>query len=623
MTKLGAHERQAEPGVIDFGLYLPGITAAGFKIVVRIINEADQFLQAISPFDFDLTPTADPDFPNGDYWTTTVNTHNVPPGHTAVVGSHWMDGRRYVYRFVVTTLAGEVIDFVIDPYCRENGVGDLSAISIGFKDHPWSANEATWRTPQLQEVIFYELMINEFGSDIEGVIKQLDYLQDLGVGCIEVMPVNNVKNAVNWGYDPIGYFGVDERFGNRSQFQNLVDEAHKRGIAVILDVVYGHTTPEFTFPYLYSKITGVSNPFNGAIVRDNFGPAPDFSLAFAQNYFFTVSHYLLDTLHLDGFRYDNATGFSALHDDPGPFGMLAEAVYKQVLAEQATPATPTAPNFWTRFVDANGQVNLIQCPEYLDNPPHVLNSTFANCTWQDGTLGGATDCALGKPGAMAALGLQLSLVNYPDTGTINGVTIKKTALQYIENHDHLRFICQFGIVPDDNVLLQEGNRDNWFKVQPYLIGLLMSKGVPFLFEGQEFCENYFVPNGGNGRQLVFRPVRFSYFYDNNGRSLVNKVRRLMKIRNEGLQFKQGDHNFINVGFYNDNGLLVFTRSLGNTFSLVALNFTDSDKPTTIQLPRSGDYHEEIDGINNLLGVSANTPISVTIPSHYGQIWTIN
>jgi maltooligosyltrehalose trehalohydrolase len=623
MDKLGARERKAQPGVIDFGLFLPGITAPEFKIAVRIINEADQFLQSIPAVDFPLAPTADPDFPHGDYWTATVDTTVVPRGRRLVPGTHWAKGERYVFRFVVTTPMGEVIDFIIDPYCRESGVGDLSAISIGYEDHTWSTNEAEWKTPQIQDMIFYELMINEFGGSIEGTIKQLDYLKDLGVGCIEVMPVNNVKNAVNWGYDPIGYFGVDERFGNRRQFQGFVDEAHKRGMAVILDVVYGHTTPEFTFPYLYSRLNTVANPFNGGPMRDNFGPAPDFSLAFTRNYFFTVNHHLLDTLHLDGFRYDNATGFSPHHDDPVPFGALAEATYQLVLAEQATAAPPAPPNYWSRFVDATGHVNLIQCPEYLDNPPNVLRNTFANCTWQDGTLSAATDCALGKPGAIAELGLQLGLFNYPVSATLDGVTIAKTALQYIENHDHLRFLCRFGIVPDDNVLLQEGNRDHWYKVQPYLIGLLMSKGAPFLFEGQEFGENYFVPEGGNGRQLVFRPVRFSYFYDTDGRSLVNKVRRLMKIRNSGEQFKRGEHSFINVDFYNNDGLLVFTRSLGTTFTLVALNFTDFPRPTTIELPMAGSYREEIDGVNNLTAVSPNTPIPVTIPSNYGQAWTID
>jgi 1,4-alpha-glucan branching enzyme len=95
----------------------------------------------------------------------------------------------------------------------------------------------------------YELMINEFGGDIGRTIALMDYLADLGINCIEVMPVSNVANAVDWGFLPIGFFGVDERFGKRKDFQIFIDSAHERNIAVILDSVYGHTSDSFILVY--------------------------------------------------------------------------------------------------------------------------------------------------------------------------------------------------------------------------------------------------------------------------------------------------------------------------------------------------------------------------------------
>src|SRR5207249_10433359 len=67
------------------------------------------------------------------------------------------------------------------------------------------------------------------------------------VNAIEVMPLSNVAASVDWGYLPIGYFGVDERFGKRSAFQQMVDIAHQHGIAVVVDVVYGHTGVDFAY----------------------------------------------------------------------------------------------------------------------------------------------------------------------------------------------------------------------------------------------------------------------------------------------------------------------------------------------------------------------------------------
>jgi len=195
--------------------------------------------------------------------------------------------------------------------------------------------------------------------------------------------------------------------------------------------------------------------------------------------------------------------------------------------------------------------------------------------------------------------------------------------EYVENHDHSRFICEFGIAnPRDDQLLWNGNRDRWAKLQPYLIGLLAARGVPMLWEGQEICQSYFVPNDGGGRPYIFRPVDWAKFYDPAGRSLVGLVRKLIAIRNAGPQFRSDNYTFYDTPYYNNMGLLVFSRSFGAKFSLIALNFTDFEIPTTITLPAPGSYTEQIDGKQNLLGVAAGSPVQVTIPSNYGQIWTI-
>jgi len=219
MSILGAHE--SSTGVVDFGLYLPNLTLGSkVTVVLRIIHEADQFIQAIKPLDFTLANTPNPAFPKGDYWTVRVDTKATPPAPLPA-SSKWGQAGTYLYRYVATPANGAPIDFIIDPYAREYGVGDISAVTVGFKDHAWSPKEATWKTPNLKDMVLYELMINEFGSDLQKAVPLLDYLKDLGINGIEVMPVNNVKNTINWGYDTIGYFGVDERFGNRATEASL------------------------------------------------------------------------------------------------------------------------------------------------------------------------------------------------------------------------------------------------------------------------------------------------------------------------------------------------------------------------------------------------------------------
>ena len=157
-----------------------------------------------------------------------------------------------------------------DPFAREFGVGKLSAVTIGYEPHEWSSAEAAWKVPALADLVIYELMISEFGGDIDRTIAHLDYLADLGVNCIEVMPVSNVAATVDWGFLPIGYFGVDERFGKRRDLQRLIDAAHQRQIAVILDAVYGHTSDNFPYSYLYRQLGISEKPLHGVLCQGLF-----------------------------------------------------------------------------------------------------------------------------------------------------------------------------------------------------------------------------------------------------------------------------------------------------------------------------------------------------------------
>ncbi len=105
----------------------------------------------------------------------------------------------------------------------------------------------------------------------------------------------------------------------------------------------------------------------------------------------------------------------------------------------------------------------------------ILEQTYRNRTWQNETLGAAKRVAEGHHGDLASLGLRLGLFGYPDLASANGDTLPKSALQYIENHDHQRLVCHFGLVQRGDELLGEGGRERWYKVQPCLIGLLAAR----------------------------------------------------------------------------------------------------------------------------------------------------
>ena len=614
MNLLGAIEQN---GTETFGVWLPWVTAGdGNQVTVKIIHERDQFLQSVAAREFPLSFSDRA--PYGAFWSVTVPIAGAP-----IPGTSWGRPGTYLYRYCVRNPKVGLLDWILDPVSREFGEGKQSAFTLGYQPYAWSAGEAAWRTPAIEDLVMYELDIAEFGGDLRRAAARLPYLRDLGVNAIEVMPLSNVGGVVDWGYLPIRYFGVDERFGNRADFQAFVDAAHQSGIAVVVDMVYGHTGVDFPYYDLYTRLRFQENPFMGPFAKDyfsRFGKSTDFGRALTRDYFYSVTHHWLDVYHVDGIRYDCVPNFW-----DGPTGVgYASCVYDAYqLAKQQVAA---GAHYWTRFDGGASDIRLISCAEQLEDPGGILNTTYSNSTWQNSTFDSAKAVARGDRGRIADWGLQLGPAYCPESVTINGDRIKKRVLQYIENHDHERFVCNFGLVNPDEAqspLFQQGDRTRWFKVQPYLIATLLARGIPMLREGQELGENYFLPEFGDGRVSLLRPVRWDYFYDEVGRSAVALVRSLLRVRNAGAQFRRGDFFFFNHWErYASKGVLAYARWTPQAYSLVAVNTSDSDQWIPFWFPIAGTYREELHGGNlDLLNVPALVETWLQIRSNYGRVWT--
>ena len=615
---LGAKENKAKEQV-HFGIIFPEITqSSGYKVYVKVINEIDQFTEGKDPEIFELQN--DNSVYDG-YWSADIKIQDFKSSS---------DSDKYIYWYKVTKEdENKSVNFVIDPFAREFGTGKSSAFTLNYEEHLWSANEKVWKTPALNDLIVYELSLNEFAGGIEGTIKKLDYLQSLGINCIEVMPVSNVEDNIEWGYLPIGYFGIDERFGRRSDFLKLIDEAHKRGIAVIVDVVYGHTNYNFAYCRMYNELGFSQSPLNGSFANDYFSnewTSTDYNKEFTRKFFDTVNYNWLKTFHIDGFRYDCVPNF---YDGCAGAG-YSNLVYKTF--QFVKSMENSSEDYWQRFFN-NGEINLVQCAEQLECPKEIVGQTYSNCTWQDTTYGKAK-CVVHSNNEIERYAIEgLGLDGYPmevphfyqdEDGNNIQYNMKKSVFQYLENHDHRRFICEYGLVNTESGLFTEGNRNSWYKIQPFMISLMTSKGIPMLWEGQELCENYTLPESGSARVKMFRDVRWDYFYDNAGQGLVNLVRSLTKIRSENSEFRNGEFYFYNNWErYQSKGVLLIGRWNNERFSLTAMNFSDWDQWVPFWFPVSGNYTEELHQEDNLQNVQAYQEYWIKVPSNYGRIWSVN
>src|ERR1700677_3004535 len=115
----------------------------------------------------------------------------------------------------------------------------VDSAAFSWTDHHWEGLP-------LHELIFYEIHVGAFSPEgtFEGVRSRLSHLRELGVTALELMPVADFPGARNWGYDGASLFAPAHLYGRPDHFRRLVDEAHQKGMAVFLDVVYNHLGPD-------------------------------------------------------------------------------------------------------------------------------------------------------------------------------------------------------------------------------------------------------------------------------------------------------------------------------------------------------------------------------------------
>jgi Alpha amylase, catalytic domain len=311
---------------VRFGIYLPNITFdQGYRLKVRVIHELDQFIRGIEPQDFWMSWQGGSQL---DRWYAQVPIAPGPAGNFGQPG-------RYLYRYQLLRGNDPVTFWFADPFGRAAGLGTLSAFAIDPAAQPFQWNDAGFQVPEVDDMVVYELNVREFNRDFQGVVTQLDYLWNLGVNTLELMPVTNVREDVEWGYTPLGYFAPDERLGGVQGMKQLVNACHQRGIAVILDAVYAHAHPEYAYNLVYES-TGEPNPMMGQFAGEFFSrPGMDYRKQFTADYFYQVNQYWLGEYRVDGFRYDYVPG---MYD--GPMGPgYADLVYRTYSPRPGSPAS--------------------------------------------------------------------------------------------------------------------------------------------------------------------------------------------------------------------------------------------------------------------------------------------
>ncbi len=210
----------------------------------------------------------------------------------------------------------------------EGATGIISTFQINETPYNWQVN--SFSKPDQENLVVYEMLIRDFTEDDSflAAMTHLDYLENLGINAIELMPVSEFEGNDSWGYNPSFHGALDKYYGTQNHFKSFVDECHARGIAVILDVVYNHAFSQSPLAQLYWDSANfkpaADNPWLNPDARHPFNVGYDFNheSQYTKTFVKQTLKYWIDEFKVDGFRFDLSKGFTQTNnpDNVGAWG---------------------------------------------------------------------------------------------------------------------------------------------------------------------------------------------------------------------------------------------------------------------------------------------------------------
>ena len=447
-----------------------------------------------------------------------------------------------------------------DPYALEMTNSNGNSI-IRTLDFDWADDD--FEMPAWNSLVIYELHVGTFNRkdpDTVGtfadVVEKLPYLAELGINCVELLPVAEFAGAISWGYNPAHPFAIEQDYGGPDGLANLVKEAHKHGIAIIMDVVYNHFGPSDVDLWQFD---GWSENEKGGIYFYNdhrsatpWGDTrPDYGRQEVRQYLRDNALMWIEKYHCDGLRLD-ATSY--IRFEGGGLG-----------ADRAIDEG----NQMMREINAELQEKY---PRVLTIAEDLKGHEFVTDAISSGGIGYGTqwDMNFVHPIRQVLIDTHdttrdLQKVVDALTYAYSGDVFKRVI--YTESHDEVA--NGKARVPEE---IQPGGSESAFAKKRALLGMVLTltaPGIPMLFQGQEFIEDEYFQDT--------EPLDWKKQKKHKG--ITKLVADLIKLRTgalEGADGLRGQHIEI-VHFNQETKILAYVRSHDKEQgTLVILNFSNTD-----------------------------------------------
>jgi 1,4-alpha-glucan branching enzyme len=207
----------------------------------------------------------------------------------------------------------------LKPYPAGKTTGIVSVLQTSAPTYSWTV--PNFPKPDKRGLIIYEMLLRDFiaAHDWKTLSDTLNYLKNLGVNAIELMPFNEFEGNISWGYNPDYYFAPDKYYGPKNSLKQFIDSCHKNGIAVIMDIALNHSFGLSPMVQLYwdplNNRPAANNPWFNPTARHPVNVGFDMNHESLDTRYFSsrVMEHWLQEYKIDGFRFDLSKGFTQVN----------------------------------------------------------------------------------------------------------------------------------------------------------------------------------------------------------------------------------------------------------------------------------------------------------------------
>ena len=526
------------------------------------------------------------------YWWKTIS--NLTPG------------QKYTYQYLVDgniKIADPLSPLILDPN-NDGNIGSLnypnpipypSSKTNGFVTvmepgkTPYNWVNTNFSPPAKKDLIIYELLVRDFvaSHSYKTLIDTLDYLSNLGINAIELMPPGEFENNESWGYNPSFHMALDKYYGTPEHFKTFVDSCHGRGIAVINDIVFNQAFGQSPMVNLYwdgiNSRPAANNPwFNEVCPHPPYCWGYDFdhSSQATRNFIDRVNHFWLDEYHIDGFRFDFTKGFSnnSNNYDDDRIDLLKRM----------------ADTIWS--VHPNSYVIL---EHWAANNEEKILANYGMMLWGNVTHG-YQESAMGFPANSNLVGgvYKYRLWNDPHL------------ISYMESHDEERIMYKNITYGNTNGSQNAKNPIKALERTEGLAVLMLTTPGPKMI--WQFGEMGYDISIDYPCRICNKPILWNYLSENSRKRLYDVYKATINLRKSHPVFTGDDFT------YSLNGAVkTLTLNNPNMNALVAVNIDVNSQDKILYFQNNGWWYEYFTG--DSLEITGNTNITLN-PGEY-RIYT--